>query len=121
MSVASLFPAACTPADSHLFFGREGEHERTRRNREAKAMALCAGCPARAACLAGALDRREPHGIWGGRVFDHGRPKPEDIADLCTNDLHVMDEANTYIRPGTCWKYCRACRRDRESQKEVAA
>ena len=37
------------------------------------AKALCAGCPARAACLAGALDRREPAGVWGGQIFDQGR------------------------------------------------
>ena len=28
------------------------------------AKALCDGCPARAACLAGALERREPWGVW---------------------------------------------------------
>ena len=121
MTVASLFPGACTPADSHLFFGRDGEHERTRRNREAKAMALCSGCPVRATCLAYATEHRMPWGIWGGRVFEHGRPRPEDITALCTAGLHLMTKENTYIRPGTTWKYCRECRRTRESQTEVAA
>jgi len=36
------------------------------------AKALCADCPARAACLAGALQRREPWGVWGGELFDGG-------------------------------------------------
>ena len=36
------------------------------------AKTLCAGCPARAACLAGALDREEPWGVWGGSLFVHG-------------------------------------------------
>jgi len=33
---------------------------------------LCAECPVRSACLAGALDRGEPWGVWGGEIFDHG-------------------------------------------------
>jgi WhiB family redox-sensing transcriptional regulator len=37
------------------------------------AKALCAGCPAQQMCLAGALDRREPFGVWGGQIFQQGR------------------------------------------------
>ena len=36
------------------------------------AKTLCAECPVRSACLAGALDRGEPWGVWGGEIFDHG-------------------------------------------------
>jgi WhiB family transcriptional regulator, redox-sensing transcriptional regulator len=36
------------------------------------AKALCANCPALLACLAGALDRREPVGVWGGQIFQDG-------------------------------------------------
>ncbi len=36
------------------------------------AKTLCAQCPIRSACLAGALDRGEPWGVWGGEIFDHG-------------------------------------------------
>ncbi|MDQ1732914.1 MAG: WhiB family transcriptional regulator, redox-sensing transcriptional regulator [Pseudonocardiales bacterium] len=32
----------------------------------------CAGCPVRNGCLAGALDRREPWGVWGGEIFSQG-------------------------------------------------
>ena len=48
------------------------------------------GCRARLACLAGALERREPWGVWGGeslmsraivpRKRPRGRPRKEDVA-----------------------------------------
>ena len=37
-----------------------------------RAKALCAGCPVRRRCLAAALDRAEPWGVWGGEIFDRG-------------------------------------------------
>jgi WhiB family transcriptional regulator, redox-sensing transcriptional regulator len=36
------------------------------------AKALCAPCPLRDACLAGALERREPWGVWGGQLVVSG-------------------------------------------------
>jgi WhiB family redox-sensing transcriptional regulator len=55
----------CYAADPDLFFAeRPDELER--------AKSLCVGCPARQACLAGALQRAEPWGVWGGQIFDHG-------------------------------------------------
>ena len=55
-----------------------------------QAKALCGECPARRACLAGALARREPWGVWGGEIFDHGaiiarkrprgRPRKDEVA-----------------------------------------
>lgn len=32
----------------------------------------CQACPVRIACLAGALERREPYGVWGGEIFERG-------------------------------------------------
>lgn len=53
-----------------------------------QAQALCAGCAVQDLCLAGALERREPHGVWGGKIFvggeivEHkrgrGRPRKDD-------------------------------------------
>ncbi len=37
-----------------------------------RAKALCRDCPARLACLSGALERREPWGVWGGEIFERG-------------------------------------------------
>ena len=37
-----------------------------------RAKALCGGCPIRVQCLAGALARHEPWGVWGGQIFERG-------------------------------------------------
>jgi WhiB family redox-sensing transcriptional regulator len=37
-----------------------------------RAKALCAGCPVRRQCLAAAVQRAEPWGVWGGEIFDRG-------------------------------------------------
>lgn len=37
-----------------------------------RAKALCHECPVRIGCLSGALDRREPWGVWGGEIFSQG-------------------------------------------------
>lgn len=36
------------------------------------AKSLCADCPVKPECLAGALDRQEPWGVWGGEIFEAG-------------------------------------------------
>jgi WhiB family redox-sensing transcriptional regulator len=54
------------------------------------AKSLCGDCPVRAECLAGALERREPWGVWGGELFlqgvviprkrPRGRPRKHPVA-----------------------------------------
>jgi WhiB family transcriptional regulator, redox-sensing transcriptional regulator len=54
------------------------------------AKALCRGCPIRLACLAGARERREPWGVWGGELLrrgggvpnkrPRGRPRKTEVA-----------------------------------------
>lgn len=72
----------CTD-DPELFFAESPDEVET-------AKALCRECPARTACLAGALKRREPWGVWGGELFlrgaivprkrPRGRPRKTDVA-----------------------------------------
>lgn len=40
------------------------------------AKVLCQDCPVRQMCLGGALDRREPWGVWGGELFLQGTVIP---------------------------------------------
>ncbi|HEY8452346.1 MAG: WhiB family transcriptional regulator [Micromonosporaceae bacterium] len=54
------------------------------------AKSLCRKCPLRVECLAGAVERQEPWGVWGGEIFERGvvvprkrprgRPRKEDLA-----------------------------------------
>jgi WhiB family redox-sensing transcriptional regulator len=37
-----------------------------------RAKELCGDCPIRAQCLAAALEREEPWGVWGGQIFEQG-------------------------------------------------
>jgi WhiB family redox-sensing transcriptional regulator len=39
----------------------------------ARAKRICATCPAMIPCLEGALERREPWGVWGGQLLVDGR------------------------------------------------
>lgn len=39
----------------------------------AAAKRLCLACPVMVECLEGALERREPLGVWGGQLFSNGR------------------------------------------------
>jgi WhiB family transcriptional regulator, redox-sensing transcriptional regulator len=58
-------PLPCRVEDPDLWFA-----ETPAKLEEAKA--LCATCPVRSACLAAALDRGEPWGVWGGEIFERG-------------------------------------------------
>lgn len=39
----------------------------------ARAKAFCGDCPVREPCFQAALHRREPYGVWGGRLFFKGK------------------------------------------------
>ncbi len=55
----------CREGDSELWFAESPADVEY-------AKSLCGDCPLRAACLAGALDRAEPWGVWGGELFIGG-------------------------------------------------
>lgn len=59
----------CRSADPELFFAESAA-------RVEQAKAICRTCPVRRACLLGALERREPWGVWGGEVLAKGKVIP---------------------------------------------
>jgi WhiB family transcriptional regulator, redox-sensing transcriptional regulator len=73
----------CRREDPELFFA-----ESPRDVEVAKEM--CRPCPVRAQCLAGALERGEPWGVWGGELLlqgvviprkrPRGRPRKSEVA-----------------------------------------
>ena len=72
----------CTE-DPELFFAESPQDVE-------QAKAMCRDCRARIACLTGALERREPWGVWGGELLirgaivprkrPRGRPRKTDLA-----------------------------------------
>lgn len=73
----------CRRENPELFFAESPADVET-------AKALCLECPVRLECLSGALDRREPWGVWGGELFlqgvviprkrPRGRPRKNEVA-----------------------------------------
>ena len=73
----------CRRSDPDLFFAESPDDVEF-------AKSLCSDCPIRSACLAGATERREPWGVWGGELFiggvvvprkrPRGRPRKDEVA-----------------------------------------
>ena len=73
----------CRANDAELFFAESPSDV-------GLAKAMCQACPVRLECLAGALERREPWGVWGGELFlqgvviprkrPRGRPRKTEVA-----------------------------------------
>lgn len=80
-SVESLLP--CHAADADLWFAEDPAALE-------QAKMLCGGCPIRRECLAAALEREEPWGVWGGEILERGvvlarkrprgRPRKDEVA-----------------------------------------
>lgn len=56
-------------ADPESWFSTDGDIA-------AYAAEKCGRCPIQRSCLEGALQRREPLGVWGGVFFKQGHPIP---------------------------------------------
>lgn len=86
-SAAGWEKLPCRMVDPDLFFAESPVDVEA-------AKALCRECPLQELCLSGALERREPWGVWGGELFvggvvvarkrPRGRPRkhplPEPVA-----------------------------------------
>lgn len=55
----------CRKGDAELWFAESPSDVET-------AKELCRDCPVRSLCLDGAMERREPWGVWGGELFAQG-------------------------------------------------
>jgi WhiB family redox-sensing transcriptional regulator len=58
-------PVPCRSYDPEVFFAESPADVEY-------AKSLCRTCPLIEACLAGAKERREPWGVWGGELFVQG-------------------------------------------------
>ena len=70
----------------------------------ATAKRICAVCPVMVSCLEGAIERREPWGVWGGQLFLNGKilaskrrrgrppknPRPEDQLPEVPIPVHLV-------------------------------
>ena len=82
--------AACV-GEPQLFFADDPDEpfERTVQ-REAAAVALCAGCPAREPCLRYAVEQRVSEGVWGGLLASERRGlRPEQVASTAAGWVHA--------------------------------
>ena len=62
----------------------------------ARAKAICSKCGLAPTCLAGALDRAEPWGVWGGELIENGRivvhKRPRGRPPKHPRPLVIIDE-----------------------------
>lgn len=83
VEVAAEVELPCRSYDPELFFAESPADVEF-------AKSVCTSCPVRQECLAGALERREPWGVWGGELFvsgavvprkrPRGRPRKNEVA-----------------------------------------
>ena len=91
-----------TGLDNDVFFSEELQDI-------AQAKTICAECPVIAPCLEGAIERREPWGVWGGQLFMNGKvlmvkrrrgrppktPRPEDQMPVVPIPEHLQGRMRT--------------------------
>ena len=88
----------CTE-DPELFFAESPQDVE-------QAKAMCRGCRARLACLAGALERSEPWGVWGGEllmsgvIVPHKRPRGRPRKTVVTIGANARADAIDLAQSG---------------------
>lgn len=124
--------AACAGMDPDLFHPH-GNNERAK----ARAVAVCAGCPARPDCLTHAIDNGEQDGIWGGCDPDERRkvarrrrkiegPRPGErtvTCDICGDPFHTVNPRQRRCGELACRNRAEADRRRKaaHAKKRAAA
>jgi Transcription factor WhiB len=102
--VAAALPgAACAAADPCLFFPEPGDVAT-----EAAAKAICAGCPVRAACYAGAIGRGERWGVWGGTNLETVHSRPAPAGDCHTEGAPSEPGSSSLLTPRPAASFARA-------------
>jgi WhiB family transcriptional regulator, redox-sensing transcriptional regulator len=128
--------ALCARVDPEMFFPKPGNVEPAVTR---LALAICARCEVRAACLQYAVDEHITHGIWGGETANQRRerrkhsgagPRRRPRPTVCSAG-HALVEGNIRVRADRavmCLKCearrareSRARRRARQAAKEVTA
>ena len=75
------YAKALCKGHTDLFYYEEAG--RPSKQRLAVPFAVCGGCPVKEDCLADALRRREPYGIWGGSTpAERARMLGVDLTDM---------------------------------------
>lgn len=75
------YAEALCKGHTNLFYSEEAG--RPSKERLAVPLAVCGGCPVKKDCLADALQRREPYGIWGGVTSaERARMLGVDLSDM---------------------------------------
>ena len=115
---ATMAPAEAAAAQCA---GRTGLMFSARRSDWPRAMAVCDGCDQQSDCLAGAMDRREQYGCWGGRIIWHGVLQPTGGQRRClVCACDISDRGNQAVRCADCQR-ADADRRDKERMARRAA
>lgn len=86
---------ACADRDTAIFFPENEEGEQ-------RAREICAGCPVRTTCLAQALARQEPYGIWGGTTGDERRRMHRELKLPTAAQLRRNEKRETARRMYAC-------------------
>lgn len=113
IGIPRLPGASCTTTDPELFFPTTvpGAWD---------AVAICADCPAREACLAYALARGERYGVWGGTTEADRKlvrpkrksPPPRPLPTHCgKGHPFTAENTRTYTQHGRPCRVCLTCKR----------